>query len=508
MEKKDFIFLSVLFILFLLMYCFSQGSTYGINSDIGRELYIPWQMNQGEILYKDIFNVYPPLGYIVNAFFLKLFNNLNIIGFIASYIILIAIYVITKIYTERICALILCTLIIFGCIFYPGISNYITPYSYSLLYAMSAFLWAFLMLVLYLKNEKIRYYFLSCFLFSLSISFKYEYILFLFVLIFIALYKKIGVKNFVYSIISIISLPLLSLFILLIQGLGLNDLNQSVKYILNLSHSESVKYFYTYAGFIPSVGSVKNSLLSIINIFNSPSSIKFLFTGYLSVILLFIIRKREITVIILSITTVLCSLKCIGAISLELYGTFFLPLILINFCALFYPFKKLYIILLCFLCLFTGFYFNNDINKIKSIRQNVINTNSNEKIYTDNEYFAKRYNYLIDYIINNTDKNDTVLVLPEGVMLNYLTKRKSDNMLYYLIPPNTEIFGNEKIINRIKNNAPEIIIIFNNKYPWYNTTSFSNGWGSEIFNFINKYYKIEEEVSSDYDRVYRKNGNI
>ena len=70
MEKKDFIFLSVLFILFLLMYCFSQGSTYGINSDIGRELYIPWQMNQGEIVYQDIFHVYPPLGYIDNAFFL------------------------------------------------------------------------------------------------------------------------------------------------------------------------------------------------------------------------------------------------------------------------------------------------------------------------------------------------------------------------------------------------------------------------------------------------------
>lgn len=305
-----------------------------------------------------------------------------------------------------------------------------------------------------------------------------------------------------------ILVPLISIIILFLQGLSINDLTQAAQYIIKLAQSESVKYFYTYCGFVPSFGSIKNSVLSIINIFNSLPSLKFLFCGYLSVILLFMLKKKDISVVVLSITTVLCSLKCIGAISLDLYGTFFLPLILINLSAFIYPNKKLFIIFLYCLCILVSYYFYTDINKIKLNRQNVINTYGSEKIYTDNEYFSKRYNSLIQYITNNTDINDTVLVLPEGCYLNYLTKRKSDNMLYYLIPPNTEIFGNEKIINEIKSHAPEIIIIFNNKYPWYNTTSFSQEWGNEIFNFINKYYKIEEEVSSDYDKVYRKNGNI
>ena len=59
-------------LLFLIFFIFSFLS-FGMNvyspfSDIGRELYIPQQILNGEVLYKDIFNVYPPLSYLLNAF--------------------------------------------------------------------------------------------------------------------------------------------------------------------------------------------------------------------------------------------------------------------------------------------------------------------------------------------------------------------------------------------------------------------------------------------------------
>ena len=46
--------------------------------DIGRELYIAEQVKNSSVLYKDIFNVYFPMGYWLNAIFIKLFgSNLN-----------------------------------------------------------------------------------------------------------------------------------------------------------------------------------------------------------------------------------------------------------------------------------------------------------------------------------------------------------------------------------------------------------------------------------------------
>ena len=98
----------------------------------------------------------------------------------------------------------------------------------------------------------------------------------------------------------------------------------------------------------------------------------------------------------------------------------------------------------------------------------------------------------IDYINTKINKADKILILPEGALLNYLTERKSDDYLYYLIPPNIEILGNDYIISRINSNLPEYIFVSNILYPWFNETTFYKGSGKEIYNFIlNKYKRID-----------------
>ena len=270
MMKNKFDIINIFLILFLLVvgFIFTYGHITSIYSDIGREFYIPWQMNEGNVLYKDIFNVYFPLGYQLNAFLLKIFSNkLSVFyfaGFVVSYLSLIAIYFISKHFTNRLCSLLAVFLVIVSCVFYQSISNYIVTYSYSLLYAMCAFLWSFLMLILYLKNEKFKYFLLSCFLMGISFASKYEYCLFLFVIIFVAIYKKIEIRKCLLSVVSFLIVPLFSIFLLFIQGVSLEDIYKSAKYMIELSDSNSVKYFYSYTGFIPSVPSILRSLYCFI----------------------------------------------------------------------------------------------------------------------------------------------------------------------------------------------------------------------------------------------------
>ena len=560
MMKNKFDIINIFLILFLLVvgFIFTYGHITSIYSDIGREFYIPWQMNEGNILYKDIFNVYFPLGYQLNAFLLKIFSNkLSVFyfaGFVVSYLSLIAIYFISKHFTNRLCSLLAVFLVIVSCVFYQSISNYIVTYSYSLLYAMCAFLWSFLMLILYLKNEKFKYFLLSCFLMGISFASKYEYCLFLFVIIFVAIYKKIEIRKCLLSVVSFLIVPLFSIFLLFIQGVSLEDIYKSAKYMIELSDSNSVKYFYSYTGFIPSVPSILRSLYCFIetlifagiffvipysvfkylkkfdlkiqiitilvllfiilnvlkNIFFVNISMHFVFMGYLSVLIFLLsLKKKNILFSILCISALLSSIKVIGSIALELYGTFFLPIFIVIIVTLVYSLrdkKEIYISLLFVLCSFIYLYLNMDIIQILKYKENKITTLNNEAIYTNNSYFSERYNKIISYINEKTSTNDTVLVLPEGVILNYLTQRKSDNFYYYLIPPNVEIFSQNSIINNLQQELPDYIIVFNNKYNWYNTASFTTTFGSKIQGFINNNYVLEEDVSSEYDKIYKLKG--
>ena len=42
--------------------------------DFGRELYVPWRLSEGEVLYRDIAAFYGPLSQYVNALWFKLFG--------------------------------------------------------------------------------------------------------------------------------------------------------------------------------------------------------------------------------------------------------------------------------------------------------------------------------------------------------------------------------------------------------------------------------------------------
>ena len=236
----------------------------------------------------------------------------------------------------------------------------------------------------------------------------------------------------------------------------------------------------------------------------------FVFMGYLSVLIFLLsLKKKNILFSILCISALLSSIKVIGSIALELYGTFFLPIFIVIIVTLVYSLrdkKEIYISLLFVLCSFIYLYLNMDIIQILKYKENKITTLNNEAIYTNNSYFSERYNKIISYINEKTSTNDTVLVLPEGVILNYLTQRKSDNFYYYLIPPNVEIFSQNSIINNLQQELPDYIIVFNNKYNWYNTASFTTTFGSKIQGFINNNYVLEEDVSSEYDKIYKLKG--
>jgi hypothetical protein len=498
----DYLYITILFIVIITMFILTYGNLYNSHSDIGREFYIPSQMLQGEVLYKDIYNIYPPLGYFINAILLKIFgdsvNTFYFIGLFLSIIILIPIYKLVKSYCDSHTAFFTVLTLIFTCIYNPSFSNWITPYSYPVLYSLAAIIWAVYYTDKFLDCGKYKYIIYSSFLYGFSIASKYEFLLYFIVILISLFYKKAKFKQYIFVLFSSLMIPLISFLILLIQGCSLNILLNSVKLILLQGSKEALEFFYMFIGFIPTIGSIKRMFIPSFDTLFSPIVIICL------IILLYeIYKKYSFRILILTFSAVVLSLKCFFFVDLRIYGTYILPILLLSL-VIFVHFsfknrnisKYIYsLFLIISLSYFSYSYDTNyfyDFKPIKTVKGTV----KIDSLIYDN------INESVKYLNNYTNDKDVILCIPEGILINYLTGRKSDNYLFYMIYPNVLAFGNDYIINKIQNEKYNYIIYSNIKYVHHNQNEFKDSWGSEIYKVIENNYKPVKTINNELQDTY------
>jgi hypothetical protein len=113
--------------------------------DFGRELYVPWQLTQGKVLYRDIASLFGPLSPYVNALWMRLFGvslttialcNLAILAALVT-----GIYRLIRVSADRFTATAasLITLLLFGFSQYVSVGNYnfVTPYAHEATHGMA-----------------------------------------------------------------------------------------------------------------------------------------------------------------------------------------------------------------------------------------------------------------------------------------------------------------------------------------------------------------------------------
>ena len=106
--------------------------------DFGRELYVPWQITRGRVLYRDIASLFGPLSPYVNALWFRLFGASLMTLVVANLVIFAAtvagMYRFVRASTDRVTATVagISTLLLFGFSQYVDVSNYnfVCPYSH------------------------------------------------------------------------------------------------------------------------------------------------------------------------------------------------------------------------------------------------------------------------------------------------------------------------------------------------------------------------------------------
>ena len=230
------------------------------------------------------------------------------------------------------------------------------------------------------------------------------------------------------------------------------------------------------------------------------------------------IGLKDAMFVFLTIVALTAVIKSYFFLHLRVYGPFMLPLVLIVnvvFLVEYLPSLLKFIDRdiwrkACFVIL-TGigvFYALNDINAAMSFNNTPVKTNRGT-LYTIKDY-ADPLNEAVAYINKNVPENASLLMLPEGVMLNFLTGRKSHDNYYTLLPTDIEIFGEEKIVNDLKNQPPDYIFINNRDSSDYGFAYFCKDYGFKTCKYIHQNYSYQTKFRSNSQHgleiaVYKKN---
>lgn len=222
--------------------------------DCGREAYIPYAILKGKVLYRDIYNLYGPLGYQFNALLYLIFgaslNVLYIAGFINTLLVLTCYYYILRQFLTEFVSMACCLLVLSLCCFSPGLDcNFILPYSYGTYYALTFFLGSFIFLMSYFKTNNKNFYLLSFLALGISAALKIEFILFLIVLIVTGFYlKPVTKKTFLISILLFFFVPMVSMGILFFQGLRPDYFIRQIGFLATYAKVPSMVYFLKLQG--------------------------------------------------------------------------------------------------------------------------------------------------------------------------------------------------------------------------------------------------------------------
>lgn len=553
--SREIFYYSSLAAIFAVMCVIFVGRQGHLIVDIGRSLYIPEIILDGKVLYKDIFVLYGPLSYQINALLYIIFgthlNTLYFAGIANSFAILTAYYLISRKVTSISVSWLASFLLMVSCIFYYQISNYILPYSYSMVYAISAFLISVLLCIHYVEKSRPVFLILSALFMGISIANKLDFILVSLVLFMIAFcFKPLKIKHSILFIIAFAIVPVISWGIVFLQGLQIKDFLSYLQAMQAFLNAKTLHYFYShYTGFYPSpvfIWGLKETFLKFLSNFSIVLGIFFTYfwifskipgskiktvvhviafivvfltlpksifkeTGNTlslawlavsaSVVLMLCFKDKILTIV--AAAGVLAAVKSYFFVNLHVLGTYVVPLLLlVNLVFIFDKVPEFIRFLpekswkkACFTTILLIGIVHLSTNIDYAVNKNKIPVETPRgKIYTSEEWGGS-LRKLVDYVNKEVPPNKTFVMMPEGLAINFLTDRDHPVWFHAFTPHFIEKFE-EKIINNLEEKAPDYIFVTNQNTEDYYYRKFCVDYAKSTCEYIKKNYDYLEKLGN------------
>ena len=124
---------------------------------------------------------------------------------------------------------------------------------------------------------------------------------------------------------------------------------------------------------------------------------------------------------------------------------------------------------------------------------------NHNRLWTDTDRGGEIIAQAVESLLENTSAEESVLVLPEGVMINYMAQRHSSTKYVNLCPPEVTMYGEPEICRTIAEQPADYIVLVNKNVSEYGWESFGDaGYGQSIMNWINENYQVVEEFGEPF----------
>jgi len=102
----------------------------------------------------------------------------------------------------------------------------------------------------------------------------------------------------------------------------------------------------------------------------------------------------------------------------------------------------------------------------------------------------------LDEIRAREKPDETLLVVPEGVMLNYLARRRAPTPYFNFMPPELIMFGEETIVSALRQHPPDLLVWAPRSMPEYGYEGLGRGYGTRLYHWIKQDFHTISDPSA------------
>lgn len=116
-----------------------------------------------------------------------------------------------------------------------------------------------------------------------------------------------------------------------------------------------------------------------------------------------------------------------------------------------------------------------------------------DRFITLSEQYAsshgRSYSELLPWLRSNIRPDEGMVVLPEGVMINYLARRQNPGKLFEFHPALVEAMGENQVLNLLQESDPAYILITDRETSIFGARFFGKDYGLNIAEWVNREYE-------------------